>query len=155
MIRRSAGWGFLCFHSMLLTLFHYSAPYCYYSKRILVLTTQRPRLTVTVSKRPSEPSMFPPREWTPSFWETKNMPRNTMEVRDSIMTSKKAIGCCFCKHDFFQFPYNLPSRWSCKSWMYSDFSISPTAFCWRPALRIAALSSLTLISLGSGSLILQ
>jgi len=57
----------------------------YYSKRILVLTTRLTRPMPMASKRPSELSMSLHEEWTPSFWETRNMPRNTMDPSVSTM----------------------------------------------------------------------
>jgi hypothetical protein len=58
-----------------------------HSKRTRVLTTTRKRHTPMASRRRREPSTFRHEEWTPSFWEIKNLPRNTITLSVN-MTSR-------------------------------------------------------------------
>lgn len=58
------------------------------SPRTLARTTTRKRRMPMASKRPSEASLWPKEVWTPSFWETKSMPRNTMVPSVLLMTNE-------------------------------------------------------------------
>ena len=66
-----------------------------YSKRIHVHTTQPTRLIVMVSRKQRRPSTWVPREWTPSFWEIRNLRKSTMDPSEcTMMINAKKKVCC-------------------------------------------------------------
>jgi hypothetical protein len=72
--------------SIIISLTHYFFFFVYCSKRTHVRTITRTRHMPMESRRRSEPSMFPHEAWTPSFWEIKSLPRNTITPSEFTMS---------------------------------------------------------------------